>query len=147
MFLPLLALDFHLNPMTRAIDRVHFFLANEFFSRHIAVGVVYFLESIERILVAGLGRNLPVTDSNFIVAKVAVFFAGDIVAGDNASSQCANLIKQSGPFLIDGYSDALLVASPNPCASFRRTEFSGPSVAIKGFEFVFGCVTTTIPVK
>ena len=129
MLLPLLALDLHLRFVARAVDRVHFFLANEFFSGPFAVGVVEFLEAVEGILEASLGRNLPVADCDFVVTKI-VFGDTTVVTCHDASSQRAYPLKQSGPFLIDSYSVALAVAPPNACASISRTEFDGPDPAI-----------------
>ena len=72
MLLPLLTPDLHLRFVARAIGRVHFFFANEFLSGHSAIGVVDFSKRIEGILAATFSRNLPVTDSDFVVAKVVV---------------------------------------------------------------------------
>ena len=121
IFLPLLGLDLHLSPMTRSISEIQVLLANEFLSGHFAVGIINFLESIEGLLVASLGRNLPVTDSDFMIAKVVVFEAADVVAGRNFSSQCAYSLEQSGPLLIDGYSDAFAVSNPSFCAKLRSS--------------------------
>ena len=130
MLLPLLGLDLHLSLMTSSIGGIHVLLADEFLSWLFAVGVVNVLEDVEGLLVATFGRNLPVTDCNFVVAK-AVFGAADVVTSHNVSSQRANSPKQSGPFLIDSYSVTLVVAIPNKYASLRRTEFNGPDVEIK----------------
>ena len=146
MLLPLLALDLHLRFVARAIDRVHFFLTNEFLSGQFAVGVVDFLEPVEGLLVAGLSRNLPVTDCDFVVAEVFVFVAADVVTRTDASSQRAYSQKQSGPFLINRYSVALVAAIRNGSASCRRTELGGPNVAIKRLEVISGCSIFTYPV-
>ena len=140
MLLPLLARNLHLSLVTRAIDRVHFFLANKFLSRLFAVGVVNVLESIEGVLVAGLGRNLPMADCDFMIAKL-VFGVADVVARIYVSSQRAYLHYQSGLLLIDGYSVALVVDIPNINTSIRRTEFDGADVAIECLQVIFGCVT------
>ena len=52
------------------IGRVHFFLTDELRSGHFAVGVVYFSELVDGMLVASLGRNLPVTDRDSVIAKL-----------------------------------------------------------------------------
>lgn len=114
MLLSLLALDLLLSVMADPTKAIHAFLANEFFPGVFAVGIRNFLEIIERRLAATSSDNLPMTDSDFMIAKVAVFEAADVVAGHNVSSQCAYLCKQSGPFLIDSYSAAIFVAHPNP---------------------------------
>ena len=138
MLLPLLALDLHLCFVARAIDRVHFFLTDEFLSGLFAVGVVDVSEIVEGHLQSSFGRNLPVADSDFVVTRI-VFGTADDLTRTYVSSQRAYSLKQSDPFLIDGRSIALaLVASGNAYASFRRTEFDGPDEAIKGLEVVFG---------
>jgi len=60
-------------------------------------------------LKATFGGNLPVTDSDFMIAKVVVLGAADIVSCPYASSQRTCMFKQSGPLFIDSYSVALLV--------------------------------------
>ena len=147
MLLPLLGRNLHLSLVTRAIDRVHFFLANKFLSRLFAVGVVNVLESIEGVLVAGLGRNLPVADSDFMIAKLVVFGQADVVARIYVSSQRAYLHYQNGPPLIGGYSHALVVAISNVNACFSRTEFDGADVAIECLQVIFGFSKSTIPVN
>ena len=64
-------------------------------------------------MITSFGRNLPVTDSDFMIAKIEVFGAADVVTSIQVSSQRAYSVKQSGPFLIDRYSVALGVAGPN----------------------------------
>ena len=49
------------------------------------------------------------TDSDFMIAKVVVLGAADIVSCPYASSQRTCMFKQSGPLFIDSYSVALLV--------------------------------------
>ena len=73
MLLSLLALDLHLRFVARAIDRVHFFLTNEFLPGRFSVGVVDEFQCIEGLLMASFGGNLPVADSDFVVAKLVVF--------------------------------------------------------------------------
>ena len=125
VLLSLLTRNLHLSRMTRSICAIQVLLADELFSGPFVVGNVNFLESIERELMASLGRNLPMTDSDFMIAKVIVFGQADIVACRNVSSQRACSLKQSGPFLIDGYSVALVVAISNANASLRTAEFDG----------------------
>ena len=81
VLLPFLARNLHLSIMADSIKAIHAHLADEFLSRHFTVGCINFLESIEGGLVASFGRNLPMTDSNFVVAKVVVFGTADMVAG------------------------------------------------------------------
>ena len=135
MLLPLLALDLHLGIMADSIHAIHALLTDKFLSRHF--GIINFLESIDRRLAATFSGNLPVTDSDFMVAQL-VFVDADIMKGQYISSQRADSLKQSGPFLIDGYSVALAVALPNLTASSRRAQFDGLDVAIECFKFVFG---------
>ena len=136
VLLPLLALDLHLSVMTRSKGGFQEFLANELLSGLLSVSVD-FLELVEGVLEASFGRNLPVADSDFVVAKVVVFGTADVVAGQNISSQRAYSEKQNDPFLIDGYSVAFVVGIPNVNASFRRTEFDGPDVEIECLQVIF----------
>ena len=75
MLLPLLALDLHLGIMADSIHAIHALLTDKFLSRHF--GIINFLESIDRRLAATFSRNLPVSDSDFVVAKVVVLRAVD----------------------------------------------------------------------
>ena len=59
--------------MARAVDCIHFFLANDFFSRVFPVGVVDSSEIVEGELEARFGRNLPVTNCDFVVTEGVVF--------------------------------------------------------------------------
>ena len=138
VLLSLLALYLHLSLVTRSIDGFQILLADQLFPGHFTLGVVDFSQFPEGGLEASLGRNLPVTDCDFIVAKVIVFGPADIVVGHSAPSQRAYSLKQNDPCLIDGYSVALGVANPNLNASLRRTEFDGTDPTIKSFEVVFG---------
>ena len=52
--------------------------------------------------IPSLGGNLPVTDRNFVVAKLVVFVIADCMAPRDVSSQSAYTLKQSDPFLIGG---------------------------------------------
>ena len=56
-------------------------------------GVVNFLESIEGVLVASLGRNLPVADCDFMIAQL-VFGRADVVAGDSTAFGCLLVAKK-----------------------------------------------------
>ena len=131
VLLSLLGLDLLLSVMARSIGGFQVILAAEILPRLLAAGVVDASQCVEGLLVASFGRNLPVTDPDFVVAKIMVFGDADVVTALNVSSQRAYSVKQSGPFLIDGYSDALVVAQPNVCASCIGTEFDGPDVAIE----------------
>ena len=116
MLFPLLALDFHLSLMARSIGGFQVLLADEFLSGHFTVGVIInFLENIERRLAATFGRNLPMTNSGLMVARI-VFGNADVVKGQYVSPQRADSLKQSGPFLIDGHGVAIVVAIANACA-------------------------------
>ena len=137
VFLSLLTLDLHLCIVARAIDRVDFFLADEFLSGEYSAGVVDISEVAEGTLIASLGRNFPVTNSDLMVPRV-VFEAADIVPCLYVASQCTYSLEQSGPFLIDGYSIALIIAGPNTNASLRRAEFDGPDVVVECLQLVFG---------
>ena len=147
MLFPLLALDLHLSPMASSIKAIHALLAKEVLSRHISIGVVDVSQSIEGGLVASLGRNLPVMDSDFVVAKVVVFGVPDVVPSIYIAPQCAHSPEQSGSLLIHGYSVALVVDIPNAYASISTIELDSPDPTIKGFEVVFGYMMVTIPVK
>ena len=57
---------------------------------------------------ATFGGNLPVT-ADFMIAKVVILGAADIVSCPYASSQRTCSFKQCGPLFIDSYSVALLV--------------------------------------
>ena len=129
VFHPLLALDLHLSVMTRSIGGFHALLADEFLPRNFAIEDVS--KYIEGELVASLGRNLPVTDSDSMIAKVEVFRVADVVTRRDVSSQRTYSPKEGRPFLIDGNSVALVVGIPNVNASFRRTKFGGPDEVIK----------------
>ena len=137
MLLSFLALDLLLSVMARAIDLVHFFLADELISGYFTTGIVNFSEIVEGGLVPSFSCNLPVADSKFEVAKPE-FGNADVVTRSDVSSQRACSLEQSGPFLIDGYSDALVVDHPNVCARISRTEFDGPDEAIKCLQVIFG---------
>ena len=60
MLLPLLALDLLLSVMTDSVNTIHAFLTDEFLSQNFTVGIVNFLESIERRLAATCSGNLPI---------------------------------------------------------------------------------------
>eukprot|EP00561_Arcocellulus_cornucervis_P013179 CAMPEP_0185803278 /NCGR_PEP_ID=MMETSP1322-20130828/2531_1 /TAXON_ID=265543 /ORGANISM="Minutocellus polymorphus, Strain RCC2270" /LENGTH=210 /DNA_ID=CAMNT_0028499141 /DNA_START=111 /DNA_END=743 /DNA_ORIENTATION=- len=132
--------------MASSIGEIHALLADEFLSGHFTVGIVNFPEIVEGILVASLGRNLPVADSDFMISRL-IFAVADVVTRRDISSQRAYSIKQSGPFLIDGHSVALVEAIPNATTTLRRTEFNGPNKVIEGFEVVFGYSTFTPPIN
>ena len=124
--------------MASSIGEFQVLLRNEFLSGRFAVGVIDASELVEGILVASFGRNLPVTDCDFMIAKV-IFGKTENVAGYHVSSQCPYSAKQSDPFSIDGYSVTLLeVDIPNVEASFRRTQFDGPDVVIKCLQVISG---------
>ena len=101
VLLSFLALDLHLSPMASSIGKIQILLANEFLPGQFSVGIKNFPEIIEGLLVASLGRNLPVTDSDFMVAKIVVFGHADIVTRTYVPSQGTHSLKQSGPFRID----------------------------------------------
>ena len=86
MLLPLLALDLLLSVMADSVKAIHALLANEFLSGNFAVGVVNLLERIKRRLAATFGRNLPVTNSDLMIARL-VFGVADVVTRSDASSQ------------------------------------------------------------
>ena len=86
MLLPRLALDLLLSVMADSINAIHALLANKFLSGHFAIGIINFLESVDRRLAARFGRNLPMTDSDLMVARI-VFGTPDVVARTDATSQ------------------------------------------------------------
>ena len=94
-------------------------------------------------MIASFGGNLPVTDSDLMIAKVVVLGVADVVAGRYVSSQCTYSLKQSCPFLIDGHSVAIDVHNPNLIARIKRTEFDGPDVAIECLQVIFRCSKLT----
>ena len=138
MLLPLLAPNLHLSLMASSEGKLHIFLADELLPGVFAVGVVDVSELVEGSLVSCFGRKLPVADSNFIIAKAVILDAADAVAGRYASSQRADSLKQSGPFLIDSHSVTLVVDNPNLRARCRRTKINGPDVAIECLQVIFG---------
>ena len=146
VLLPFLTLDLLLSIMTYSVKAIHAILANGFISRVFSVGIINHLELVNGWLHASFGRNLPVTDSDLVVARI-VFEAPDVMTRNDVSSQRTYSVKQSSPFLIDGHSVALEVALANFNASFRRTEFDGPDPTIKGFEVIFWQPTVTLREK
>ena len=92
MLLPRLALDLLLSVMADSIKAIHTLLADEFLSGKFAIGVVNCLEKIESRLATSFGRNLPMTDSDLMVARLG-FAKGDAVARNDTSSQCTNDIE------------------------------------------------------
>ena len=54
--------------MTDSIKTIHALLADEFLSGIFAIGTENFLENVEGELAARFGRNLPMTDSDLMVA-------------------------------------------------------------------------------
>ena len=109
VLLPLLTCNLHLSLMARSIGEIQVLLANEFLSRQFDVGGMDFSQCNEGFLLSSFGRNLPVADCDFMVARL-IFGAADTVPGHDASSQRANSIKQNGPFRIKSYSVAIVVA-------------------------------------
>ena len=73
MLLPLFSTDLLLSLMAGSIEVVKIVLADKFLSWPFTVGIVDISELIERNLTATFGCNLPVSDSELVVAKVAVF--------------------------------------------------------------------------
>ena len=145
MSLPLLALDLLLSVMADSKEAIHALLADEFLSGNFTVGIINALESIERRLAATFSGNLPMADSDLVVAKVEVLGVADVVTSTYVSSQRAYSLKQRGPVRIDGYSVALFVAIPNAAASSRRTDFDGPNPIIQTPQDVFGKPIVTFP--
>ena len=88
---------------------------------------------------ASLGRNLPMTDCDFMITKTVVFGYSNVVAGAKTTSRCACSLKQCSSFLIDSHCFTQIVANPNACTSFRRAEFDGPDGVIERLQVVFGC--------
>ena len=146
VLLPFLTLDLLLSIMTYSVKAIHALLANDLFSGNFDIYIVDFLENINGWLHASFGRNLPMTNSDFVVARPE-FGVAAVVTRNDVSSQRTYSVKQSDPFLIDRYSVALAVALPNINASFRRTEFDGPDPTIKGFEVIFWHPTVTLREK
>ena len=89
MFLPRLALDLLLSVMADSVNAIHTLLTDEFLSGKFAIGIVNFLEKIESKLAASFGRNLPMTDSDLMVARL-VFDFSNVVTRKDASSQCTD---------------------------------------------------------
>ena len=136
MLLPLLAFDLLLSVMADSVKAIHALLANEFLPGHFTVGIVNFLQNIDRRLAATFSGNLPVTDSDLMVARL-VFGAADVVTSTYLSSQCTYSFKLSGPFLIQGSSAvALVVSIRNVGARITRTEFDGPDPTIECLQVV-----------
>ena len=72
MLLPHVAIDFHLNLMAGSIEVVKITFADKLLSWHFTIGIVDISELIERNLTATVGCNLPVSDSELVVAKIIV---------------------------------------------------------------------------
>ena len=75
----------------RWISRVGFSI-REFFFDVLIARIINFLEHVNGRLHASFSGNLPVADSDLIVARF-VFGKTDAVAGTNATSQCTNGAK------------------------------------------------------
>ena len=137
MLLPLLALDLLLSVMTDSIQAVHALLGDEFLSRLFAIGIVNDPEFVEGGLAASLGCNPPMSDSDFVVARI-VFDASKVVTRVDATSQCTNAVEESFTIHVLANTATSRVATSNVRARFRRTEFDCLDVTIKCFEIVFG---------
>ena len=88
VLLPFLTLDLLLSSMASSIDRIKVLLAYKLLSGLFAVRIEDGLERIEGCLHSSFGRYLPVTDRDFMVAKIAIFEHTNIVAIGTRSSQC-----------------------------------------------------------
>ena len=142
MLLPRLALDLLLSVMADSVNAIHTLLTDEFLSGKFAIGIVNFLEKIESKLAASFGRNLPMTDSDLMVARL-VFAKGDAVARNDTSSQCTNGIECMFTFQVLADTATARVETCNANARIRRTELDGLNPTIKCFEIVFGQSTDT----
>lgn len=56
-------------------------------------------QSVKGLLMASLGGNFPMTNSNFMVTSI-IFFSTNAVATKNVSSHCTDLIKYKGSLLV-----------------------------------------------